>query len=126
MDHIKKRDNPFTDYNHMEIARAEQDYAEVYLDVTREATNVYHVVHGGALFTMADYCAGVTACSNGLRYVTQDASVQFIRNTGTGRITARSKVISRGRRICVVEVKITSEDGSLLFNSIFSMYCLDA
>ena len=72
MDNLKKRDNPFTDYNHMEIARAEQDYAEVYLDVTREATNVYHVVHGGALFTMADYCAGVTACSNGRRYVTQE------------------------------------------------------
>ena len=52
--------------------------------------------------------------------------MQFIRNTGTGRITARSKVISRGRRICVVEVKITGEDGMLLFNSVFSMYCLDA
>ena len=88
--------------------------------------NVYHMVHGGALFTMADYCAGVTACSNGLRYVTQDASVQFIRNTGTGRIIAHSKVISRGRRICVVEVKITDEDSSLLFNSVFSMYCIDA
>lgn len=126
MDNVKKRDDPFTDYNHMEIAREERDYTEVYLDVTREATNVYHVVHGGALFTMADYCAGVTACSDGRRYVTQDASVQFIRNTGAGRITARSKVLSRGRRVCIVEVRITGEDGGLLFNSVFSMYCIDA
>ncbi len=117
------RENPFMRYNHIEIGHVGQDSAVVYLDIVRETTNIYRVVHGGAFFTMADCCAGLAARSDGRAYVTQDASVQFIRSTGSGRIIARGSVLNRGRKVCLVEVKISGEGEELLFSGVFPMYC---
>ena len=67
------RENPFMSFNHIKIGVVESDHAEVWLDIQPESTNIYGVVHGGALFTMADCCAGLTARSDGREYVTQNA-----------------------------------------------------
>ena len=119
-------ENPFMQYNHIEIGSVTRDSASMSLEIRKDSTNIYGYVHGGAFFTMADCCAGLTARSDGRQYVTQSASVNFIRNVKSGRLTACGKTISRGRRICVVSVEITDEAGELLFASTFSMYCVDA
>ena len=119
-------ENPFMQYNHIEIDSVTLDEAAMSLDIRKDSTNIYGFVHGGALFTMADCCAGLTARSDGRRYVTQNASVNFIHNVKSGHLTAHGKTISRGRHVCVVSVEITSETGSLLFSSMFSMYCVNA
>lgn len=85
------RENPFMSFNHIKIGVVESDHAEVWLDIQPESTNIYGVVHGGALFTMADCCAGLTARSDGREYVTQNASVSFVSNTPKGKITAYGK-----------------------------------
>ena len=119
-------ENPFMQYNHIEIDSVTLDEAAMSLDIRKDSTNIYGFVHGGALFTMADSCAGLTARSDGRQYVTQNASVNFIHNVKSGHLTAHGKTISRGRHVCVVSVEITSETGSLLFSSTFSMYCVNA
>ncbi len=119
-------ENPFMQYNHIEIDSVTLDEAAMSLDIRKDSTNIYGFVHGGALFTMADCCAGLTARSDGRQYVTQNASVNFIHNVKSGHLTAYGKTISRGRHVCVVSVEITSETGSLLFSSTFSMYCVNA
>ena len=119
-------ENPFMRYNHIEIDSVTLDEAAMSLDIRKDSTNIYGFVHGGALFTMADCCAGLTARSDGRQYVTQNASVNFIHNVKSGHLTAHGKTISRGRHVCVVSVEITSETGSLLFSSTFSMYCVNA
>ena len=119
-------ENPFMQYNHIEIDSVTLDEAAMSLDIRKDSTNIYGFVHGGALFTMADCCAGLTARSDGRQYVTQNASVNFIHNVKSGHLAAHGKTISRGRHVCVVSVEITSETGSLLFSSTFSMYCVNA
>ena len=119
-------ENPFMQYNHIEIGSVELDRASMTLDIRKDSTNIYGFVHGGALFTMADCCAGLTARSDGRQYVTQNASVSFIHNVKSGRLTAHGTTISRGRHVCVVSVDITNEAGTLLFASTFSMDCVNA
>lgn len=118
------RENPFMIHNNIRIGRVESDCAEVYLDICPSSTNRYGVVHGGAFFTMADCCAGLCARSDRREYVTQDASVQFVDNLQQGRVTARGQVFHRGRRICLVDVRITDASEKLLFRGVFSMYCI--
>ena len=113
-------ENPFMQYNHIEIVSVTSDSAVMSLDIRRDTTNIYGYVHGGAFFTMADCCAGLTARSDGRQYVTQNASVNFIHNVKAGHLTARR------RHICVVAVEITDETDTLLFSSTFSMYCISA
>lgn len=117
-------ENPFMQYNHIEIVSVTSDSAVMSLDIRRDTTNIYGYVHGGAFFTMADCCAGLTARSDGRQYVTQNASVNFIHNVKTGHLTARGRTVSRRRHICVVAVEITDETDTLLFSSTFSMYCI--
>ena len=54
-------ENPFMQYNHIEIVSVTSDSAVMSLDIRRDTTNIYGYVHGGAFFTMADCCAGLTA-----------------------------------------------------------------
>lgn len=58
-------ENPFMQYNHIEIVSVTSDSAVMSLDIRRDTTNIYGYVHGGAFFTMADCCAGLTARSDG-------------------------------------------------------------
>ena len=84
-------ENPFMQYNHIEIVSVTSDSAVMSLDIRRDTTNIYGYVHGGAFFTMADCCAGLTARSDGRQYVTQNASVNFIHNVKAGHLTARGR-----------------------------------
>ena len=90
-------ENPFMQYNHIEIVSVTSDSAVMSLDIRRDTTNIYGYVHGGAFFTMADCCAGLTARSDGRQYVTQNASVNFIHNVKAGHLTARGRTVSRRR-----------------------------
>lgn len=112
-------ENPFMQYNHIEIVSVTSDSAVMSLDIRRDTTNIYGYVHGGAFFTMADCCAGLTARSDGRQYVTQNASVNFIHNVKAGHLTARGRTVSRRRHICVVAVEITDETDTLLFPAPF-------
>lgn len=115
--------NAFSNYNHIVVEDIQPDAAAVYLDIVPESRNPFGNVHGGALFTLADVCAGVTARTDGRCYVTQAASVQFLRGAKEGRVTARGSVIRRGRTVCIIEVRITDADGELLFLGTFTFFC---
>lgn len=117
-------ENYFMIHNHICPGDAGDTWAEMYLDITQETKNPYGMVHGGALFTMADCCAGRVARLDGRLYVTQDASVQFIHNVDAGRLTARGTVINRGRRVCLVQTEIRNQENRLLFSGVFSMFCI--
>ncbi len=41
-------ENPFMQYNHIEIVSVTSDSAVMSLDIRRDTTNIYGYVHGGA------------------------------------------------------------------------------
>ncbi|MEI3363454.1 MAG: PaaI family thioesterase [Oscillospiraceae bacterium] len=66
--------NQFMSYNHIELEHVEPDYAVFRLDIRPESRNIFGMVHGGALYTMADNAAGSAAHTDGRNYVTQNGS----------------------------------------------------
>lgn len=120
-----RQKNAFTNYNHMELDAVEDDRVVFRLEIRPESKNPYNMVHGGALYTLADDAAGVAAHTDGRRYVTQNGSLNFVRNTPGGTIYAIGRVRHRGRVTCLVDVDITDEPGHLLATGEFSYFCLD-
>lgn len=116
--------NAFANLTGVVATDLQPDYAEAIVDITPDVLNSFVSVHGGAFFTLADVCAGMAARTDGRGYVTQQASVQFLRGAKEGRITARARVLNRGGTVCLVEVRITDEAGKLLFLSTFNFYCV--
>ena len=117
--------NAFMLYNHMELEALEQDRAVFRLDIRPESRNPFGMVHGGALYTLADNAAGVAAHTDGRSYVTQSGSLHFLRNQSAGTVRAEGRVRHRGRSTCLTEVELTGEGGVLLAAGEFTYFCVD-
>ena len=116
--------NPFCVYNHVKVVDVKKDYAEVSLDIEENSLNFRGTVHGGAYFTMADVVSGMTCRTDGRVYATQQANVLYVRPVKAGKLTGRGTIIHRGRTSCLVEVRITTEEGKLAFMGTFTWACI--
>ena len=122
---LKLGANAFTDHNFIRMESAEADCAVYRLDIRPESRNPFGMVHGGALYTLADDAAGGAAHSDGRHYVTQHGDLHFLDNRAHGIIRAAGRVRHRGRATVLVDVEITDESGALLATGAFSYFCVD-
>ena len=116
--------NLFATYNHIEAEFVEPDHAIFKLEIRPESKNPYGIVHGGAIYTMADNATGYAAHTDGRSYVTQGSSMHFLRNQSEGVVRADAKVRHRGRTTCLVNVDILGDGGKLLATGEFTYFCM--
>ena len=90
------RGNAFMFHNYIEMESAERDKAVFKLVIRPESKNPYGIVHGGAIYTMADNAAGAVSHSDGRYYVTQTSSLHFLRNQAEGVVRAEARIRHRG------------------------------
>lgn len=117
--------NSFMNHNFMELEFLEPDHAIFKLEIREESRNTFGMVHGGALYSLADNATGCAAHTDGRHYVTQGSSFNFLRNQPTGTIYADAKVRHRGGTTCLIDVNITGEDEKLLATGSFTYFCVD-
>jgi len=98
--------------------------ATAYIDISEKSLNLYGIIHGGLLFSLADNTAGMCAKYNNEPYVTLQANINYLEAISEGRITATANLIRRGGTTCVVDVDIVSETNRLLAKGTFTMYRL--
>ena len=111
--------NAFTNHNFIRLESVEPDTAVYRLDIAPESRNPYGMVHGGAMYTLADDAAGAAAHTDGRHYVTQSGDLHFLDNRAHGAIRATGRVRHRGRSTVLVAVEITDEAGALLASGEF-------
>ena len=111
--------NAFTAHNFIRLESAEPDCVAYCLEIRPESRNPFGMVHGGALYTLADDAAGAAAHTDGRHYVTQSGNLHFLDNRAHGAIRATGRVRHRGRSTVLVAVEITDEAGALLASGEF-------
>ncbi|MBE0620193.1 MAG: PaaI family thioesterase [Burkholderiales bacterium] len=80
------------------------------LDVRPELLNPNGVVHGGALFAMADTAMGAalhTTLSQGEYCATVEIKIHFLQPVTKGKLRCRTRLVHRGSRIAVLESHIS-------------------
>lgn len=80
------------------------------LDVRPELLNPNGVVHGGALFAMADTVMGAalhTTLAPGEYCATVEIKIHFLQPVTRGKIRCRTRLVHRGSRIAVLESHIS-------------------
>ena len=122
---LKLGANAFTDHNFIRLESVEPDRAVYRLDIRPESRNPWGMVHGGALYTLADDAAGTAAHSDGRHYVTQHGDLHFLDNRAHGTVRATGRVRRRGRSTVLVDVEIADEAGALLAAGTFTYFCVD-
>ena len=117
--------NAFMLHNHIELESVEPDRAVFRLDIRPESRNPYGMVHGGAIYTLADNATGTAAHTDGRYYVTQTSALHFLRNQSEGTVRATATVRHRGRSTVLTAVDITGDDGRLIATGEFTFFCVD-
>ena len=88
--------------------------------------NPVGVPHGGVYFSLADTACGSAMASHGYYAVTISTSYEFLRSGRPGdTLTAVATEIKGGKTICVFDVRITNQEGTLLGTGTFTFYKLD-
>ena len=119
------KQNTFMHYNHIEMESVNLNGSVFKLEVHPESRNNYGMVHGGAIYTLADNAAGSAAHADGRNYVTQTSSFHFLRNQGAGTIRAVASVRHRGQSTCLIAVDILGEGEKLLATGEFTFFTVD-
>ena len=93
----------------MRVHESEDGNSVLTMDVTQNALNSSGYVHGGMLFTLADYAMGAASRSlveDGYSTVTLEAKANYISNVQEGRLVARSEALHRGKHLIMLETRI--------------------
>ena len=97
----------------MREVESEDGKVTMMMDVTPNALNGYGYVHGGMLFTLADYAMGAAARSlvqEGESPVTLEAKANYISNVTEGRLVARSQALHQGKHLIMLETRIVNAE----------------
>ena len=118
--------NAFAVYNHIELEAAEEDHAVLRLTAVADSCNPYGIIHGGALYTLADSACGTAIHSDGRAYVTQRGELSYLSNRRIGdTVRCEARVIHRGRSTSLIHVDIRDAEGVILATGDFSYFCVD-
>ena len=104
------------------VTAAGNGQAEGELTIRTETKNPMGVVHGGALFTLADTVAGTAAFTTGRNCVTLDSSMQFLSAARGDKVRCVAKPKKAGRTIMVYEISITDSEERLVATGIFTFF----
>ena len=112
-----KGDRYATDATGLVIEKAEKGHAVVSLMPGDIHKNAVGGLRGAVYYTMADFAFAV-AENCGLDpdslTVTQSSEISFLKGYRGGKVLCSADIIKDGKSICVYEVKMTAEDGTLL------------
>jgi len=110
---LSKRDR-FARMLGFELMELGEGYAKVQAKIGEEHFNAADVLHGGFLFSLADFAFAAASNSRDELSLAIGANILFHRAVTEGRVYAEAREIRDGRKIASYEVKIYDEAGDIL------------
>ncbi len=104
----------FAEYTGIELLEAEDGHAKTRMKINENHLNWIGTVHGGAIFTLADFTFAVAANSYGNVTVAINANISFMKAANSGYLFAEAKEISKNPKISTYTINITDSEGELL------------
>ena len=112
MDH-----HPFADLIDLRIVERSAGASLLALTVTEDHLNPHHVVHGAVLYAMADTGMGAAlypTLAEGEICATIEIKISYLASVREGTLTARTRIIKRGRAVVFLESHVTDDQGRLV------------
>lgn len=102
------------EYLGVELVDVSEGEAVSKMQIKDEHLNGIGTVHGGAIFTLADFTFAVAANSHGRVTVAINASISFVKAAFRGTLTASAREVSVGPKIASYTVNVTDDEGDLI------------
>lgn len=107
-----KRDR-FAEYCGIELVEVQPGSAKSEMVIKDEHLNGLNTVHGGALFTLADFTFAAAANSYGTATVAINVSITYMTAITKGKVTAVAREISRNPKLSTYTIDIFNEGGEV-------------
>jgi acyl-CoA thioesterase len=107
-----KRDQ-FAEYCGIKLVEVSPGKAKAEMEIRKEHLNGVNTVHGGAIFTLADFTFAAAANSYGKVTVAINVNITFMKAIKAGKITAEAREISRNPKLSAYTIEINDEKGDV-------------
>ena len=98
-------------------------YCRASMQADEHHLNACGVIHGGALFTLADFASAVVANMDGQTALSVKVNIEYLKAGRKGTLIAESTETARKGRLILVDTAIRDSAGTLLA-SIKSTFCI--
>jgi len=89
-------------------------YAKASFTMGNQHKNAAGVLHGGVIFSLADFAFAVASNTHGQLSLGISANIFYLQAISSGTITAEATEVSRNPKLATYEVRITDQTNTLL------------
>ncbi|MCK9491265.1 MAG: PaaI family thioesterase [Sulfurimonas sp.] len=104
------------------IEEIEEGTATVSATIKEEHLNGADVVHGGFLFSLADFAFAIASNSKNNLSLGINANINFQKAKSGGKLFAKARELSDGKKIATYEVRISDEEDNTIATFIGTVY----
>ena len=108
------REDRFAAHNGMTITEVDEGYARAEMVIEPHHMNGARTVHGGAIFTLADFAFAAASNSRGQVALSISSSISIYKGQQQGRLIAEAREVHNAPKLGSFEVKVTNDSGDLL------------
>lgn len=104
----------FAQHVGIELLEASAGYAKVQLSITEKHLNAVRTVHGGVIFTLADFAFAVASNAHGPVAMAINAHISYIKAVTEGILVAEAKETSLNPKLATYTVHVSNEQGEVI------------
>jgi acyl-CoA thioesterase len=98
----------------IELEDLEAGYARARMPIEPVHANMYGMVHGGAIFSLADFVFQAASNSHGVLAVAVQANITYLQAPRTKILYAEAREVSRTTRLATYSIRVTEEADRLV------------
>jgi len=107
----------------IEVVGLDDGYAKCRMAIRPDMLNSVDILHGGAIFTLADMAFAAACNSHGTVSLALHVGITYYAAPPNNSVLiAEAKEINLSRKTCEYELRITTEEGQLIANAIGLAY----
>lgn len=110
----KFEQDKFAKTSGIELIEALPGYAKASMKICETHHNAVGIVHGGAMFTLADFAFAVASNTHGRVSLAINAEIAFFKALSVGTLSAVAKEISLNNKLATYLVEIKNEKEELI------------
>jgi acyl-CoA thioesterase len=108
------KNDRFAQHSGIELLEIGEGRAKAKMTIGDQHLNGVDLVHGGAIFTLADLVFAAASNSHGTVAVAINASIWFVKAAKQGTLFAEGREVSRNPKLATYSIDVTDDAGEMV------------
>lgn len=116
MEHLRRfcKKDKFADFVGIELLEASEGHARAKMEIQEHHLNAVGIVHGAAIFSLADLAFAMASNSHGTVALAINATISFLKAISAGTLFAEATEVSRNSKLATYSIRVTDREADLI------------